>query len=51
MTSNFVEISTLTHSRTSQKHGKGEAEDGGQSSHTRIMARNVRDWESEGEGD
>ena len=33
-----MEISTPTHPRTSQKHGKGQAEGCGQVSHMRIMA-------------
>jgi len=32
---------------TSQKHGKGEAEDGEQSSHMRIMAGNMGDGDPE----
>ena len=37
------EISTLTHPRTSQQHGEGQAEDCGQFSHMRIMAKYGRD--------
>jgi len=36
-----LEISTPTHSRTQQKHAKGQAEDCGQFSHFKIMERNV----------
>ena len=44
-----LEISTPSLSHTSQKHGKGEAEGGGQISHRESLTGNVGDGESEGE--
>jgi hypothetical protein len=37
----LMEISTPTHPRTSKKHGKRQAEGGGQFSHRRSVAGNV----------
>ena len=41
-----MEISTPTHPRTSKKHGKGQADGGGQVFHTESLARNI--WDGQG---
>jgi len=42
----LLEISTLTHTRTPQKHGKGQAESSSQISHRGSLTDNAENGES-----